>query len=388
MNVADRLRVGTHGLTSRRARTALSALGIALGITSLVAVMGLSQSSRANINAQLDQLGTNLLIVKPGQSLTGGSAPKLPVTAPAMIRRVPTVEDAASYRVIPNVSVRKSDVIPDYTTGGMVPIAADLNLIKVLNATLSSGRWLSSANAGYPVVVLGSDAAATLAAKPGQRVWIDGQWFAVAGVLNPVELSSDLDNTVLMGPNIAKKLYGNLSPSQIYTRIQDDSVVATRDILGLAANPKSPSEVGVTRPSDALAAKAAVDSSLTRLTLGLGAVSLLVGAVGIANVMIIAVLERRREIGVRRALGATRLDIASQFLTESTVMALLGGVIGVAVGLVITLGWSLHQGWLLTVPWLAICLGIGSALAVGSVVGMYPAVRAAAVPPTEALRSP
>lgn len=387
MNVADRLRLGSQGLTSRRTRTALSALGIALGITALVGVLGLSASSKADLNAQLQALGTNMLTVQPGQGLFGDEV-TLPDEAGDMIRRIPTVESASAVRVVPQVSVRKTDAISEGKTSGLSAGAADLDLLETVGGTMDSGRWLDKATADYPAVVLGSTAAWRLAAHTGDNVYLDGQWFTVIGVLDPVVLAPEVNEIALMGSGVATKLYGDdLPPTSIYTRVQESAVTTTRALLGRTADPESPSEVAVTRPSDVLEAQAATDKSLTMLTLGLGAVALLVGAVGIANVMVISVLERRREIGVRRALGATRLDIGAQFLAESVLLSLLGGAAGVLLGLGVTLGWSVRQDWLLVIPWTPIGLGMVCSLVVGSVVGLYPSLRAASVPPTEALRS-
>ncbi len=388
MNSSDRLRLGVTALLARPTRTALSTLGIALGIAALVGVLGLSESSRAELNAQLDKLGTNLLSVESTQSGIDGSSPSLPETAPAMIRRIPTVDSATAIRNIPIAKVQKNERIPPYVTGGLQAAAADRNLLKVLGAELHAGHWLDAVGSKYPTVVLGSDAAERLAATVGQRVWIEGHWFSVVGVLEPITLAPSLDAVAFVGLEIAHDYFGNtLPPTTVFTRVQESELEATRQLLGIAANPAAPTDVAVSRPSDALAAKAAADKSLTALTLGLGAVALIVGAVGIANVMVISVLERRREIGVRRALGATRLDIGSQFLSESVLLSLIGGLAGVMIGLALTVIWSLHQGRMLVVPWVPISMGLACSLLIGSVVGLYPAMRAASVPPTEALRA-
>jgi len=385
----DRLRLGALGLTGRKGRAALSALGVAIGITAMVAVLGLSESSRADLNAQLDALGTNLLVVAPGQDMMGDDA-TLPDESVAMIARVPTVESAAATYAT-DATVRKSDRVPSAQTSGIVVAAAGAGLDAAVSAQLREGRWLDAATSGYPAVVLGSTAARRLAIGSldrGVRVWLDGQWFAVVGVLDPVVLAPELDETALIGFEVAQKLYGDdLPPTTVYTRVDTDQVSATRALLARTANPSSPTEVSVSRPSDALAAQAAADQSLTTLTLGLGAVALLVGAVGIANVMVISVLERRREIGVRRALGATRAGIGSQFLTESVLLSLLGGLLGGALGVAVTTAYAVHQDWGVVLPWLPVLGGLGCSLLVGTVVGLYPALRAASVPPTEALRS-
>jgi putative ABC transport system permease protein len=386
---ADRLRLGALGLTARKARTALSALGIAIGITALVGVLGLSESSRADLNAQLDALGTNLLVVAPGQDLMGSDA-TLPTASVAMVGRVPTVESAAATYAV-EATVRKSDLVSESQTGGIAVAAAGTDLAGTVAAELAAGRWLDEATASYPAVVLGATAARRLAVDDlttGVRVWLGGRWFAVVGVLEPVVLAPELDETALMGLAMGEDLVGEeLPPTSVYTRVDPDRVAETRALLGRTANPAEPTTVDVSRPSDALAAQAAADESLTTLTLGLGAVALLVGAVGIANVMVISVLERRREIGVRRALGATRATIGGQFLTESVLLSLLGGLVGGALGVALTTVFALRQDWGVVLPWEPVLLGLGCSLAVGTVVGLYPALRAASVPPTEALRS-
>ena len=269
--------------------------------------------------------------------------------------------------------------------------AVGSGLATAVSAELREGRWLDAATADYPAVVLGSTTARRLAIGSldrGVRVWIDDQWFAVVGVLEPVVLAPELDETALVGQAVAAKLWGDdLPPTTVYTRVDPDQVTATRALLGRTANPSSPTAVDVSRPSDALEAQATADESLTTLTLGLGAVALLVGAVGIANVMVISVLERRREIGVRRALGATRAGIGSQFLTESVLLSLLGGLIGGVLGVGLTTAFAVHEGWGVVLPWQPVVAGLGCSLLVGTVVGLYPALRAASVPPTEALRA-
>ena len=386
---ADRLRLGALGLTSRKGRAALSALGVAIGITAMVGVLGLSESSRADLNDQLDALGTNLLVVSPGQDMMGEDA-TLPDGSVGMIGRVPTVEAAAATYAV-DATVRKTDRVPESQTSGIAVAAAGPGLATAVSAELREGRWLDDATEKYPAVVLGATAARRLAVgslSEGVRVWLDGQWFAVIGILEPVVLAPELDETALVGPSVARELYGDdLPPTTVYTRVDPSQLTATRALLGRTANPAAPSEVSVSRPSDALEAQAAADESLTTLTLGLGAVALLVGAVGIANVMVISVLERRREIGVRRALGATRAGIGAQFLTESVLLSLLGGLIGGLLGVALTTAFAVHEGWGLVLPWLPVAAGLGCSLLVGTVVGLYPALRAASVPPTEALRS-
>jgi putative ABC transport system permease protein len=384
---ADILRVGGIGLRTRRLRAALSALGIAIGIAAMVAVLAISESSKSDLIATLDRLGTNLLRVAPGQTLFGEDA-KLPEEASAMIGRIAPVEEVAAVETV-DATVRRSSYIPEEETGGISVAAADLDLPGTLGATLRRGVFLNAATSRYPAVVLGSIAAERLGIdRVGVNVWLGDRWFTVVGILNPVELASDLDRSALVGLPIAKALFGaDGSASTIYVRANPDNLDDVRRVLGATANPEHAEEVEVSRPSDALSARAAAKTAFTSLFLGLGAVALLVGGVGIANVMVISVLERRSEIGLRRALGAAKGHIRVQFLAESLMLAAVGGAAGVALGVVITIVYAADRGWHGVVPWYVPVGGIGAALAIGAVAGLYPAMRAARLAPTEALRS-
>ncbi|MBO3084238.1 ABC transporter permease [Cellulomonas fengjieae] len=389
MSLVDRLRLSGRGLTVRPGRTALSAVGIAIGITALVGVLGLAESSRADLRSQLDALGTNLLTVTPGQGF-GGDEGTLPDESVAMITRIPTVTAASAVRAV-DATVRRSDKVPETRTGGISVLAADLDLLGTVAASVREGRWLDAATQRYPAVVLGDTAARRLGIGPidaGVDVSLGGRPFTVLGILGPVILAPELDEAALVGTAVAHTVVDDdLPPSAVYVRVEPDQVAATGEALGRTADPAAPDEVRVSRPSDALAAGDAAERSFTLLAVGLGAVALLVGGVGIANVMVVSVLERRREIGVRRALGASRSSIAGQFLVESVLLSLLGGTAGVVLGVAVTWGFAASQAWAVIVPWLPVAAGLVCSLLVGSVVGLYPALRAARVPPTEALRS-
>jgi putative ABC transport system permease protein len=384
----DVLRVGAVGLRTRRVRAAVSAVGIAIGIASMVAVLGISQSSKAGLLAQLDRLGTNLLTAGPGQSFFGDDA-TLPTTAVAAVSGMPTVRRAASVAAV-EASVRRTDRIPAEETGGISVKAADRGLLATLQGALRSGRFLDRASERFPTVVLGAVAAERLGitdASAGLQLYVGGHWLTVIGILAPLPLAPDLDRAALVGYPAAAKLFGTeRNAEKVYVRADPDRVAEARELLAPTANPETPEQVTVSRPSDALAARAAAKGAFTALLLGLGAVALLVGGVGIANVMVISVLERRSEIGLRRALGATRRHISAQFLTEALLLAALGGTAGIALGALVTAGYATSQGWAVTVPALAVLGGAAAALAIGAIAGLYPATRAARLSPTEALR--
>ncbi len=386
---ADVLSVGGSGLRTRKTRTALSALGITIGIAAMVGVLGISESSRAELRSQIAALGTNLLTVSPTGGFGGGDG-TLPAEAAAKVSRIGPVERVADVIEV-DAPVLRNDLINENETGGIGAMAADLDLLETLNGEVAIGSWLTEATAEYPTVVLGSVAAERLGVRQidhGMMILIGGEWFTVIGVLEPFPLAPDLDRGALIGKSVAASLFeSELNPSAIYLRTNPERIDAVRGVLGPTVDPQSPDEVSISRPSDLLEAQDAADSAFTNLFLGLGAVSLLVGGVGIANVMVIAVIERRNEIGLRRALGATRAHIRRQFLTEALLLSAIGGVGGVLLGVAVTVVYARTQGWDTVVPIPAMVGGLLAALVIGAVAGLYPAMRAARLAPTEALRS-
>ena len=385
----DVVRVGVGSLGARAARTVLTALGIAIGIAALVSVVGISASSRADLLAQLDKFGTNLLEVRAGQTLFGEDS-RLPEDAPAMIHRIGPVDDVSATAGLSSATVRRTDLIPSSETGGIQVTAATTSLPATVGATVAEGRFLDSSTQSLPAVVLGAKAAERLGIQSligSPMVWIGGRWWAVIGILDPVPLLSSLDTAALIGFDAAADLLGHDGKvSTIYVRMDPKSVEAVRSVLAATANPSAPNEVSISRPSDALKARAAVDSGLRALLRALGGVSLLVGGIGIANVMVISVLERRTEIGVRRAIGATRRHIRLQFLTEAATLATLGGLGGVGLGCAVTAVYARRQDVPLTIPFSVLVGGVAAALVVGAIAGLYPATRAARLDPAEALR--
>jgi len=386
----DVLRVGALGLHTRRLRTSLSTLGVAIGIAAMVGVLGLSASSQEDLNAQIRALGTNLLEVQAGAGLGRGSG-ELPDTAVSMISRIAPVTAVSSLTTI-DATVRRTDAVSEGVTGGISVFAADLGLLDTLHGHLADGRWFDAATINYPTVVLGPTAAEKLGISDvadGLRVYLGGQWFDVIGILDHIDAAEGLDRASIIGLPAAETFVvgDSIAPEVIYVRTEDSQVDAVRGVLAETVNPATPEEVEISRPSDILAAQEAASNEFTSLFLGLGGVALLVGGIGIANVMVIAVIERRTEIGLRRALGATRAHIRRQFLTESVLLAGIGGVVGVGLGVLVTVLWAHAQGWVLVVPPIAVVGGLAAAVVIGGIAGLYPASRAALLPPTEALRS-
>ncbi|ONI70403.1 ABC transporter permease [Actinosynnema sp. ALI-1.44] len=389
LSVRDVLRVGGAGLRARPLRVLLSALGIAIGIAAMISVVGISTSSRENLDRQLAALGTNLLTVGPGQSLFGDQS-HLPDEAIGMIDRIEPVLATSATGKVAGAKVYRNDRIPSAESGGIAVLATRPDLPDTVGATLVSGAFLNDANARYPAVVLGHKSAERLGVGTAEeRVYLGGQWFTVVGVLNPVPLAPELDTAALIGWPVAEgtmKFDGY--PTTVYTRTRDDAVEAVQAVLAATANPEKPNEVSVSRPSDALAAKNATDQTLNGLLLGLGAVALLVGGVGVANTMVISVLERRAEIGLRRSLGATRGQVRIQFLAESLLLSALGGLGGVLLGVVVTVSYAEYQDWPSVVPVWASGGGVAATMVIGMIAGLYPAIRASRLSPTEALAAP
>jgi putative ABC transport system permease protein len=389
LRVGDLARVASVGLRTRRLRAALSALGIAIGVAAIVAVLGLSSSSQAGLLAEIDKLGTNLLTVQNGQTLFGQTA-ELPLAAPGMISRIGPVQQV-QYTGSTSASVYRSPLIPAVNTNALSVQAASLDLPRTVGATIATGSYLNAATAREPVAVLGSTAAQRLGIDrlyPGERVWLGGMWFYLAGILDSAELAPEIDASVLVGFPAAQRYLGfDGHPTTIYVRSVTSRTAAVYAVLGATANPEAPDEVEVSRPSAALSARAAAQGALNSLFLGLGAVSLLVGAVGVANIMLIGVLERRSEIGLRRSLGATTANIRNQFLAEAILLALIGGAVGVGAGVVSTAVYAATKQWQVSIPVTAWAGGLAAAVLIGAVAGLLPAVRAARLSPTEALRT-
>jgi putative ABC transport system permease protein len=388
LRIADVLALGLRGLGSRMARAVLTAVGIAIGIAAIVAVVGISASGRADLLATLDELGTNLLRVNPGGGIFGEGA-EVPIEAQGMVARIGPVEQVGAVTRA-DATVRRNDLIDELETGGIAVLAAQTGLLDVIGGNLTAGRFLDEATARGPAIVLGDVAARRLGITgldPAPRVYLDGHWFIVIGILDELPVHPDLERAVFIGYPAAAELFDTgESPSTMYVRTDPDFIDAVADVLPATVNPEQPDTVEVSRPSDALEARKAADEALTGLLVGLGAVALLVAGVAIANIMVMSVLERRMEIGVRRAFGATRGHIRIQFLVESMLLAAIGGIAGILIGSGITVAYAANRDLTLAIPPEGVALAIVAALAIGALAGLYPAIRASRIPPAEAVR--
>lgn len=387
LRIRDAIRVSFFGLRFRPVRAVLSALGIAIGIAAMVAVVGISASSQERVKEQLRELGTDLLSVTPGTSFTG--AARLPEESVGMAARIEAVDAVSAVAVIPDAAVYRNEWIDPNQTNAIAVAAARVDLLDTVSGTIAAGRWLNAAVAEYPAVVLGAATADLLGVTVTDgsvAVRLGDRWFTVVGVLEPIPLAPELDRTALIGWPAAEELLDfDGSPTTVYTRSDEASMLMVADLLPSSVNPAHPEEVAVSRPSDALAAQAAIDETLTTLLLALGGVALLVGGIGVANTMVIAVLERRSEIGLRRSLGATRAHVRHQFLGESVLLAGLGGVGGAALGAAMTALFATSRGWAFALPVWVLAGAAGATVVVGALAGVYPAARAARMPPTMAL---
>ena len=383
------------GLRTRKLRAALSALGIAIGVAAIVAVLGLAASSQAALLAEIQALGTNLLTVANGQTF-GGATAELPAAAPGMIARLSGVTAVQDIGSVSGVNVYKSPLVPSIETNGLSVDAATLGLPAVAGTSLAQGRFLNAATARQPAAVLGATTARLLGfdrVRPGMRIWLSGQsfggqWFYLTGILSRDTYAPEIDSAVLVAFPAAEKYLGfDGHPSEIYVRTVTDPATTTRvdNLLAAQGSPENPNQVTVSRPSDALTALADTKGALDTLFLGLGAVALLVGAIGVANIMVISVLERRSEIGLRRALGATRGQIRAQFLAEAIVLSLAGGAVGVVIGAAATAFYAHAHGEAVVIPPDAWAGGLAAAIVIGALAGLLPAIRAARLSPTEAL---
>ncbi len=392
LRLVDVVHQAIRGLTSRKLRTALTALGISIGIASLISIQGITEANQADARAEIDALGSDFLFITPGTGI--GEEAKLLPYAPAMLdTHLPALEYVAALYPV-DARARRNELIPEVQTGGITVSAlsaADLDLLEPVNGSIAFGRFHDATSVEVPGVVLGSLAAERLGIRHligHPTINISGTDFAVIGVLDEfATLNTDLNRTAIIGLNVASALFETPdNPGAIYAQVPPEQLDDTRDLIPTQANPAAPGEVAVSRPTEALEIREVIDDTFARILQALALIVLAVGGIGIANIMVISVIERRGEIGLRRSLGATRKHIASQFIIESTVLSLLGGLLGVTIGITIVFGYAHFKSFETIIPWFWLSIGVAAAFALGAIAGLYPAWRASRLDPAEAVR--
>ena len=388
LKIKDLFFVALYGVRARRGRAALTSIGIGIGIAAIVAVTGISASGRADLLATLESLGTNLIKASP-QAGFFGTQEKLPDGVVGMVERIGPVEEVTSTTQT-DLIVRRSDFIAEFEGGGISTIVTSPELLKVVGGNLIEGRFIQDGLSNIPVTVLGSVTASRLGINTLEtptKILIGNEWFGVVGILDELKIHPDLDRSVFIGYGVAKTLFDiDKEPTTIYVRANPTYIEDVVEVIAPSMNPENPDQVQVSRPSDALEAQEAADAAFTNLLLGLGSVALLVGGVAIANVMVMSVLERRMEIGVRRSIGATRKEIRYQFLLESIVLSGIGGLVGVVLGTGVTLGYTNYTDIVFSIPVSQVLGAILLALLIGAISGVYPAIKASKIQPAEAVR--
>ena len=388
LRTRDLFFVAVYGVKARKGRAALTSIGIGIGIAAIVAVSGIAASGSADLLSTLESLGTNLVKASP-QAGFFGTQEELPEGVIGMVERIGPVEEVTSTTQT-DLLVRRSNFISEFEGGGISTIVTSSELLNVIGGNLSEGRFITDGLSDLPVTVLGNVTAKRLGitnlSKP-TKILIDDEWFGVIGIVEELKIHPDLDRSVFIGYGAAKKLFDiNEEPTTIYLRANPTFIEDVVEVIAPSMNPENPDQVEVSRPSDALEAQQAVEASFTNLLLGLGSVALLVGGVAIANVMVMSVLERRMEIGVRRSIGATRREIKYQFLLESIVLSGIGGLVGVMLGSLITLAYTNYTNIVFSIPVWQILGAVVLALLIGAISGVYPAIKASKIQPAEAVR--
>ena len=388
LTVLDTLITATLGPRGRPLRAVLSGLGVAIGIASLVAVLGIPACFQAQAQAEFDAWGANLVIARPATDRYTNVTTPIPESAPAMVSRIWSVKSSFAVRGVPDALAYRNDMIPQGQSQGISVMVGEGDPLGTLTTTMKDGHWFDDASSTMPTVVLGSNAATLLGADLGQRVWIADSWWAVIGILGPLPgFAAQLNSSTFLAPTWAEKMWPDLPIDQILANAFPGRANAVTSVMAATVNPAKPSGVDVSQPTAFGSAQDYIFSMFSNLALGLGGIALLVGGIGIANTMVVSVMERRGEIGVRRALGARTGQIALQFVLEAAFIGLFGGVMGVGIGVYAVFCFAAYNAITFAVPLWVVFAGPGLSVLVGVLAGLYPCLKAARQSPTVTLRA-
>ena len=411
MKWRDTARTAGDAVRTHRLRSALTMLGILIGITAVMLTVGLGNGARADVKDQINELGTNVLVVSPGSSTdtsTGvrggfGSSSTLTIQDAESLGSVDVAPDVAAVAPVATSPVSLVNGTTNWTTT-LTGTTADWDTVR--SRAVTSGRFITAADqkSAARVVVLGPDTATELFDRPqaavGQEVTVNGSSLTVIGVLEELSSSEETTNNDLAIVPIStysQRLVGGTSRdsvSSIYVKATNDSTLsaayqesaaALRNLHGITQD--SDLDFTISTQESILAAAASVDQTMTVMLGGIAVISLLVGGIGVMNIMLVSVSERIREIGLRKAIGARPRSILGQFLTEASILGFFGGVLGIVCAVVgaVVLPHLSDTRVILSVP--AGILAIAVAVGIGVVFGVYPASRAARLAPIDALRN-
>ena len=387
------LGVVSAGLTARKIRTLLIVLGPLIGVGAIVAAVGLTESQTGALKERLKELGTTLIVAEAGASFGTDPDPRFPEDVNERVNAIPVVESVSGIHQLGGLTVLPHEGALNEFRAVPVPVlVVETNLLDVIQVDMRSGRWINDFDASKPVrvAVIGPDLAERYAYFPNElrTIDIDGFDYAVVGVIDGFAFDpGTFDSAVFVSRAAAEEDFdSDPEPSVLYVRADDGETTRANSALPVAISLGGDTQTATQVPSDLLESEAETDKALRNIVILMGGLALFVGGVGIANVMSISVIQRSSEIGIRRALGHSRLRIGLQFMLESMAVGILGGLLGVLTGAGVVYLISDFQDWVPVLNWPTPFIWLGPAIAISILFGLYPSIRAARLEPLETLR--